>query len=113
MKVIDLIEKVQAFDPNTDVSVQIENRTFASPVWIGVMNTAGLFDERKEFRLVISAWQPEDHLKARAEPQQEWRSVQRSQSSECSSEAEPGATSQDALARVEDKVDAQSNGKKY
>lgn len=87
MKVIDLIEKLEAFDPNTDVSVQIETRTFASPVWIGVMNTVGLFDERKEFRLVISAWQPEDHLKPPAEQQQEWRSVQRSQSSECSSES--------------------------
>jgi len=35
MKVIDLIVKLQAFDRNTDGSVQMEARTLVSPVWIG------------------------------------------------------------------------------
>jgi hypothetical protein len=87
MKVIDLIDKLQAFDPNTDVSAQIETRRFAHSVWIGVMNTAGLFDERKEFRLVISAWQPEDHRRPSAEEQQKWESLQRRPSLERSSES--------------------------
>ncbi len=87
MKVIDLIEKLQAFDPNADILVQIEIRRFASPVWIGVMDTSGLFDERKEFRLVISAWQPEDYLRPSAEEQQKWESLQRRPSLERSSES--------------------------
>jgi len=86
-KVIDLIEKLQAFDPNADVSVQIETRRFASPVWIGVMDTAGLFDERKQFRLVISVWQPEDYLRPSAAEQQKWESLQRRPSLERSLES--------------------------
>lgn len=63
MKVIELIDQLQACDLNAEVFLQIDRTEFASPSWVGVMDTAGLFAEGEEFRLVISPWEPSDELK--------------------------------------------------
>ena len=63
MKVSELIQQLQAFDPNAEVFVQLGSRSFASPAWVGVMDTAGLFDQDKDFQLVVSPWEPESYLK--------------------------------------------------
>jgi hypothetical protein len=62
MKVSELIDWLRAFDLNADVHLQIDSRRFATPVWVGIMDTAGLFDEEKDFQLVISAWEPAEYL---------------------------------------------------
>lgn len=67
MKVNELIGRLQACDLDAEVFLQIDQRTFASPSWIGIMDTAGLFAEEKEFQLVISSWEPESSLKHPAE----------------------------------------------
>jgi hypothetical protein len=59
MKVRQLIDLLGEFDMDADVYVQVDSRSFARPVWLGVLDTAGLFDEEKNLQLVISPWQPE------------------------------------------------------
>lgn len=63
MKVSELIQQLQAFDLNAEIFVQISSKSFASPAWVGMMDTAGLFDEDKVFHLVVSPWEPESYLK--------------------------------------------------
>jgi hypothetical protein len=58
-----LIDRLRGFDQNAEIFVQTDSRSFASPVWLGIMDTAGLFDEEKDFQLVICAWEPEGHRK--------------------------------------------------
>jgi len=62
MKVSELIEQSQAFGSDADVFLQVDSRMFAPPAWIGIMDTAELFDEEKHFELVISAWEPPAYL---------------------------------------------------
>jgi hypothetical protein len=54
---------LRAFDLNVDVHLQVDGRQFAAPVWVGIMDTAGLFEEEKEFQLVIAAWKPAEYLR--------------------------------------------------
>ena len=63
MKVSDLIEQLQAFDQKAEICMQINSGTFVSPVWVGIMDTAGLFDDENDFQLVVSPWEPEDYRK--------------------------------------------------
>jgi hypothetical protein len=63
MKVSELIDRLRVFDSHTEVYLQIDSRTFDPPVWVGIMDTAGLFDEEKNLQLVISPWDPEGYLK--------------------------------------------------
>lgn len=63
MKIGELVHRLQTFDMDADVLVQYESRRFASPVWVGIMDTAGIFDEERHFQLVISPWEPEQYLK--------------------------------------------------
>jgi|GEM_PF-3718420 hypothetical protein len=63
MKVSELIERLREFDQESEVFVQYERSGFARPVWIGIMDTASLFEEEKDFKLVISPWEPQDHFK--------------------------------------------------
>lgn len=63
MKVGELIYRLQARDLDDEVFLQIDRRTFAAPTWIGIMDTADLFAEQKEYQLVISPWEPEEDLK--------------------------------------------------
>jgi hypothetical protein len=66
MKLNELIERLYAFDPNAEVYLPIDSRSFAPPIWIGFMDTAGIFDEERNFQLVISAWEPSEHKIQRA-----------------------------------------------
>ena len=59
MKVSELIDRLGEFDSNAEVYLQCDSRSFASPAWVGIMNTAGLFEEEEDLRLVISPWEPE------------------------------------------------------
>lgn len=70
MKVSELINCLRACDQDAEVFLQADRRIFAPPTWIGVMDTADLFAEEKEFRLVISPWEPEDNLKPPSESRQ-------------------------------------------
>jgi len=63
MKVGELIDKLREFDSNAEICVQIDRRHFAFPVWIGFMDTAGLFEEETNVQLVISVWEPAEHLR--------------------------------------------------
>lgn len=63
MKVSELTERLREFDQESEVFVQYERSGFACPVWIGIMDTACLFEEEKDFKLVISPWEPQDYLK--------------------------------------------------
>lgn len=63
VKVSELIDRLQAFDINAEVYLQIDGRQFAPPLWVGIMDTAGLFDEEKDLQLVISAWEPAEYLR--------------------------------------------------
>jgi hypothetical protein len=59
MKVRKLIDLLGESDIDADVYVQVDSRSFAPAVWLGILDTAGLFDEEKDLQLVISPWQPE------------------------------------------------------
>jgi hypothetical protein len=65
MTVRQLIDLLGEFDVNADIYVQVDSRSFAPPVWLGVLDTAGLFDEEKNLQLVISPWKPEGYRRAR------------------------------------------------
>jgi len=69
MKVSELIDRLRAFDLDVEVYLQLGSRSFASPVWVGIMDTAGLFDEEQDLQLVISPWEPGDHLKPETDEQ--------------------------------------------
>ena len=59
MKVQQLIDLLSKFDADADIYMKVDSRCFAPPVWLGVLDTAGLFDEEKNLQLVISPWEPE------------------------------------------------------
>jgi hypothetical protein len=63
VKVRELIDRLQEFSPDTEVQVQFDSRSFPSPTWVGITAVAGLFEEEKDFQLVISPWEPEEHRK--------------------------------------------------
>jgi hypothetical protein len=69
MKVGELIDRLRECDSHEEVYLQLDRRSFAPPVWVGHMDTAGLFDGEKVFRLVISPWEPEDYLKPESDEQ--------------------------------------------
>ena len=69
MKVSELIDRLQVFDSHAEVYLQIDSRSFAPPAWVGLMDTAGLFDEEKDFQLVISPWEPEGYRKPESDEQ--------------------------------------------
>ena len=69
MTVSELIDRLRYFDSNAEVFLQLDRRTFAPPVWVGIMDTAGLFDEEKDFQLVISPWEPVGYLKPESNEQ--------------------------------------------
>ena len=62
MKVFELINRLKECDLDDEVLLQTDRTMFASPAWLGIMDTAGLFAEEKELRLVISPWEPEESL---------------------------------------------------
>ena len=68
MKVRELIGRLSGFDPEAEIQLQLGSRHFAAPAWVGIVDTAGLFDEEKSLQLVISAWEPEEHLKPGGDP---------------------------------------------
>jgi hypothetical protein len=70
MKLSELIDRLREFDPHAEVYLQLGSRRFAPPVWVGIMDTAGLFDEEKDFQLVISCWEPESYLQPESDEQQ-------------------------------------------
>ncbi|MGA2730573.1 MAG: hypothetical protein ABSE96_22395 [Terracidiphilus sp.] len=63
MKVSELVDRLRAFDPEAEVHLQFTSREFASPGWVGIMDTADWLDEERNFQLVISPWEPEDYRK--------------------------------------------------
>lgn len=69
MTVSALIDRLREFDSQAEVFLQLDRRRFAPPVWVGLMDTAGLFDEEKDFQLVISPWEPEGYLKPESDEQ--------------------------------------------
>lgn len=68
MKVHELIGRLRGFDPEAEVRLQLGSRDFAPSAWVGIMDTAGLFDEEKNPQLVIAAWEPEERLKPGSDP---------------------------------------------
>jgi hypothetical protein len=70
MTVSELIDRLREFDAHSEVYLYLDRRRFAPPVWVGLMDTAGLFDEEKNFQLVISPWEPEGHHKPESDEQQ-------------------------------------------
>ena len=70
MTVSELIERLRQFDSHAEVSLQLDRRSFGPPVWVGLMDTAGLSDEEKESQLVISCWEPEADRQPESDEQQ-------------------------------------------
>ena len=68
MNVSELIDRLREFDSNAEVYLQCDSRSFASSAWVGIMNTAGLFEE-EDLRLVLSPWEPEVHRRPESEEQ--------------------------------------------
>jgi hypothetical protein len=75
VKGIELMERLQAFDLNAEVSVQINSRAFASPVWTGIVDTAGLFDEKTGIRPVSSPWEPKAYPEPANDEQEALRNI--------------------------------------
>jgi hypothetical protein len=73
MRVRDLIQRLSEFEPEAEIQLQLDSRNFAPQAWLGIMDTAGLFDEEKNLQLVIAAWEPEEHLKTESGPVVEGR----------------------------------------
>lgn len=67
MKVSELIDRLQKWNLDAEVFLQLDRGTFATPTWIGMMDTADLFAEEKEYELVISPWEPYEDLKPPAD----------------------------------------------
>ena len=57
MTVAELIEKLRAFDPDTEVLLPLGGRMFAPAVRVGFMDTSGIFDDAPDLQLVISPWE--------------------------------------------------------
>jgi len=53
MTVSELIDRLRGFDSHAEVYLQLEPRSFAPPIWVGLIDTAGLFDCR--FYLILPA----------------------------------------------------------
>ena len=70
MTVSELIDRLQACDLNSEILLQVDRRMFVSPTWVGIMDTADLLAEEKEYRLVISPWEPDEDLKLSGESRQ-------------------------------------------
>jgi hypothetical protein len=70
MKVGELIDRLREFDSHAEVYLQLDRRSFAPPVWVGILDIAGLFDEEKDFQLVISCWEPEAYRQPESGEQQ-------------------------------------------
>ena len=49
MKVSELIDRLREFDSRAEVYLQLDRRMFAPPVWVGLMDPAGLFEKRRTF----------------------------------------------------------------
>ena len=75
MNVSELIDRLREFDSNAEVYLQCDSRSFASPAWVGIMKTAGLFEEEEDLRLVISPWEPGVHRRPESEEQRARRKV--------------------------------------
>ena len=75
MKVSELIDRLREFDSNAEVYLQRDSRSFASPAWVGIMNTAGLSQEEEDLRLVISPWELEVLSRPESEEQRARRKV--------------------------------------
>lgn len=75
MKAHELINRLQEFDPDSEVYVQYGSRGFAPPVWVGIVDSAGIFDEEKDLQLVISSWEPEKYLRPESDEQKARRDV--------------------------------------
>lgn len=45
MTISELIGLLREFDSRAQVYLKLDSRRFAPPVWVGLMDTAGLFDE--------------------------------------------------------------------
>lgn len=73
MKVSELIGRLREFEPQAEVRLQLDSRDFAPPGWVGIMDTAGMFDEERNPQLVIASWEPEEHLKPASGPAAEER----------------------------------------
>ena len=69
MTVSELIDRLREFDSHAEVYLYLDRRRFAPSVWVGLVDTAGLFDEEKDFQLVISPWEPEGYLKPERDEQ--------------------------------------------
>lgn len=63
MKVSELIDRLEACDLDAEILLQVDRRMFAAPTWVGIMDTADLLVEEKEYQLVISPWEPGEYLK--------------------------------------------------
>ena len=75
MKVSALINRLREFDSNAEVYLQCDSRSFPSPARVGIMNTAGLFEEEEDLRLVLSPWEPRVHRRPENEEQRARRKV--------------------------------------
>lgn len=58
---------LREFDQDADVYIQFDTMSFASQIWVGMMDTASLFDEKEDFQLVISPWEPQDYRKPKSD----------------------------------------------
>ena len=70
MKVSELIDRLQACDLDAEILLQVDRRMFAFPTWVGIMDAADVLAEEKEYRLVISPWEPDEDLKLSGESRQ-------------------------------------------
>lgn len=69
LKVHELINRLQVFDPDAEVYLQCGSRSFVPSVWVGIVDIAGIFDEEKDLQLMISPWEPEEYLRAESDEQ--------------------------------------------
>jgi hypothetical protein len=75
MTVGGLIDLLREFDSHAEVYLYPDRRRFVPPVWVGLMDRAGLFDEEKDFQLVISPWEPEGYLTPESDEQKARRTA--------------------------------------
>jgi hypothetical protein len=57
MTVAELIEKLRMFDAASEVLLSQSRSMFAPAVWVGFMDTSGIFDDAPDVQLVISPWE--------------------------------------------------------
>ena len=53
MKVRELIGRLRELEPEAEVRLQLGSRDFAPSAWVGIMDTAGLFDEERIGSLLL------------------------------------------------------------